>query len=127
MAFMHYLCCDQLTLSLQLPFHHGQCPLQYINQQCNLSVDLLLKVIFGSDHVVVSISYTDTIWWLCRHIKQKEKDVNVCLCQYDATDPDSACGERCLNVLTSTECTPGYCACDNYCKNQVFSSFTLRI
>ncbi|XP_038989167.1 histone-lysine N-methyltransferase ASHH1 isoform X1 [Phoenix dactylifera] len=55
-----------------------------------------------------------------KHIKQKEKDVNVCLCQYDVTDPDSACGERCLNVLTSTECTPGYCACDNYCKNQKF-------
>ncbi|KAF2284175.1 hypothetical protein GH714_019779 [Hevea brasiliensis] len=40
--------------------------------------------------------------------------------QIDASDPESACGERCLNVLTSTECTPGYCPSGVYCKNQRF-------
>ncbi|CAK9154171.1 unnamed protein product [Ilex paraguariensis] len=53
------------------------------------------------------------------HIKQREEDIAICECKYDAGDPDSACGESCLNVLTSTECTPGYCPCNDYCKNQV--------
>lgn len=57
-----------------------------------------------------------------KHKKQKEEDISVCVCQYDANDPDSACGERCLNVLTSTECTPGYCPCGNYCMNQKFQN-----
>jgi hypothetical protein len=34
-------------------------------------------------------------------------------------DPESPCGDRCLNFLTNTECTPGYCHCGVYCKNQV--------
>uniref|UniRef100_A0A1D1YKG6 Histone-lysine N-methyltransferase ASHH1 n=1 Tax=Anthurium amnicola TaxID=1678845 RepID=A0A1D1YKG6_9ARAE len=55
-----------------------------------------------------------------KHRKQKEEDIAVCVCQFDANDPDSACGETCLNVLTSTECTPGYCPCGVYCKNQKF-------
>ncbi|KAG5544386.1 hypothetical protein RHGRI_016964 [Rhododendron griersonianum] len=55
-----------------------------------------------------------------RHKKLKEEDIAICECKYDANDPDSACGERCLNVLTSTECTPGYCPCGDYCKNQRF-------
>eukprot|EP00268_Persea_americana_P040029 TRINITY_DN3970_c0_g1_i3.p1 TRINITY_DN3970_c0_g1~~TRINITY_DN3970_c0_g1_i3.p1 ORF type:complete len:497 (+),score=95.33 TRINITY_DN3970_c0_g1_i3:354-1844(+) len=55
-----------------------------------------------------------------KHKKQKEEDIAICVCRYDANDPDSACGERCLNVLTSTECTPGFCPCDIYCKNQRF-------
>uniref|UniRef100_A0A0D9W4Z1 Histone-lysine N-methyltransferase n=1 Tax=Leersia perrieri TaxID=77586 RepID=A0A0D9W4Z1_9ORYZ len=55
-----------------------------------------------------------------RHKRQKEEDIAVCECQYNLLDPDSACGERCLNVLTSTECTPGYCRCGVYCKNQRF-------
>ena len=54
-----------------------------------------------------------------RHIKQQEEDIAICECKYDANDPDSACGEACLNVLTSTECTPGYCRCGLFCKNQV--------
>lgn len=58
-----------------------------------------------------------------RPIKQNEDDIAVCECKYDANYPDSACGERCLNVLTSTECIPGYCPCGDYCKNQV----TLRL
>ncbi|XP_058088050.1 histone-lysine N-methyltransferase ASHH1 isoform X3 [Magnolia sinica] len=53
-----------------------------------------------------------------KHKKQKEEDMAICICQYDANHPDSACGDRCLNVLTSTECTPGYCPCDTHCKNQ---------
>ncbi|XP_057974619.1 histone-lysine N-methyltransferase ASHH1 [Malania oleifera] len=52
--------------------------------------------------------------------KQKEEDIAICECKYDANNLDSACGERCLNVLTSTECTPGYCPCGVYCKNQRF-------
>ncbi|XP_010537264.1 PREDICTED: histone-lysine N-methyltransferase ASHH1 [Tarenaya hassleriana] len=55
-----------------------------------------------------------------KHKKQKEEDIAICECKFDFGDPDSACGERCLNVLTSTECTPGYCPCGVYCKNQKF-------
>ncbi|XP_057490388.1 histone-lysine N-methyltransferase ASHH1-like isoform X1 [Actinidia eriantha] len=55
-----------------------------------------------------------------KHKKLKEEDIAICECKYDANDPDSACGERCLNVLTSTECTSGYCPCSDYCKNQRF-------
>ncbi|KAK9270236.1 hypothetical protein L1049_025813 [Liquidambar formosana] len=55
-----------------------------------------------------------------KHKKQKEEDIAICECRYDANNPDSACGERCLNLLTSTECTPGYCPCGFNCKNQRF-------
>lgn len=55
-----------------------------------------------------------------RHKRQKEEDIAVCECQYNLMDPDSACGERCWNVSTNTECTPGYCRCGVYCKNQRF-------
>ncbi|KAJ0976874.1 hypothetical protein J5N97_012348 [Dioscorea zingiberensis] len=55
-----------------------------------------------------------------KHKKQKEGDIAVCVCRFDANDPESACGGSCLNVLTSTECTPGFCPCGNYCKNQRF-------
>ncbi|XP_031499529.1 histone-lysine N-methyltransferase ASHH1-like isoform X2 [Nymphaea colorata] len=54
-----------------------------------------------------------------KHLKQKKQDIPICNCKYIADDPESACGERCLNVLTSTECTPGFCPCGEYCKNQV--------
>ncbi|KAJ1424978.1 SET domain [Sesbania bispinosa] len=54
------------------------------------------------------------------HKKQKEEDIAICECRYNADDPDSACGDGCLNVLTSTECTPGYCPCGIFCKNQKF-------
>lgn len=57
--------------------------------------------------------------FVLRHKKQKEEDIAICECKFDFGDLDSACGERCLNVLTSTECTPGYCPCGVYCKNQV--------
>ncbi|KAK3144771.1 hypothetical protein QOZ80_4AG0317660 [Eleusine coracana subsp. coracana] len=55
-----------------------------------------------------------------KHKRQKEEDIAVCECQYDILDPESPCGERCLNVHTNTECTPGYCRCGVYCKNQRF-------
>ncbi|ESQ27447.1 hypothetical protein EUTSA_v10018466mg [Eutrema salsugineum] len=55
-----------------------------------------------------------------KHKKQKEEDISICECKFDFGDPDSACGERCLNVITNTECTPGYCPCGVYCKNQKF-------
>ncbi|KAI3459787.1 hypothetical protein Pfo_016450 [Paulownia fortunei] len=55
-----------------------------------------------------------------KHKKLKEEDIAVCECKYDACNPESACGESCLNVLTSTECTPGYCHCGEHCRNQKF-------
>lgn len=60
-----------------------------------------------------------SFYCICRHIKQQEEDIAICECKYNADDPDSSCGETCLNVLTSTECTPGYCRCSLFCKNQV--------
>lgn len=59
------------------------------------------------------------LWLIHRHRKQKEEDIAICDCKLDPSDPDSACAERCLNVLTSTECTPTYCPCNFYCRNQV--------
>ncbi|KAL3507073.1 hypothetical protein ACH5RR_032455 [Cinchona calisaya] len=52
--------------------------------------------------------------------KLKDDDVAICLCKYDANYPESACGDRCLNVMTSTECTRGYCPCEDFCMNQRF-------
>ncbi|XP_049414812.1 histone-lysine N-methyltransferase ASHH1-like [Solanum stenotomum] len=54
------------------------------------------------------------------HKKLKEEDVVVCECKYGVNDPETACGERCLNVLTSTECTLGYCQNGENCRNQRF-------
>ncbi|KAG5585878.1 hypothetical protein H5410_046312, partial [Solanum commersonii] len=55
-----------------------------------------------------------------KHKKLKEEDVVVCECKYGVNDPETACGERCLNVLTSTECTLGYCQSGENCRNQRF-------
>ncbi|KAK1415043.1 hypothetical protein QVD17_30812 [Tagetes erecta] len=55
-----------------------------------------------------------------RQIKKKEEDIVVCECKLDPDKTELACGERCLNVLTNTECTPGYCPCGSYCQNQRF-------
>ncbi|KAF9602899.1 hypothetical protein IFM89_032639 [Coptis chinensis] len=55
-----------------------------------------------------------------KHKKQKEEDIATCDCIYDVRYPDSACGERCFNFLTSTECTPYCCPCGSFCKNQRF-------
>ncbi|KAF3625691.1 Histone-lysine N-methyltransferase ASHH1 [Capsicum annuum] len=55
-----------------------------------------------------------------RRKKLKEDDIAICECKYDASDPESACGERCLNSLTNIECTPGYCKCGETCRNQIF-------
>jgi hypothetical protein len=38
------------------------------------------------------------IFW--RHKRQTEEDIAVCECQYDILDPESPCGDRCLNLLT---------------------------
>ena len=53
--------------------------------------------------------------------KLKDDDVAICVYKYD--NPESACGEGCLNVMTSTECIHGHWPCQDYCKNQV--SFTI--
>ncbi|XP_021771552.1 histone-lysine N-methyltransferase ASHH1-like isoform X1 [Chenopodium quinoa] len=55
-----------------------------------------------------------------KHKKQKEEDIVICECKFNPSDPESACGDGCLNVHTSTECTPGYCPCGVVCKNQKF-------
>lgn len=55
-----------------------------------------------------------------KQIKKKEEDIAVCECKLDPGKTELACGERCLNVLTNTECTPGHCPCGTYCKNQRF-------
>ncbi|KAL2507248.1 Histone-lysine N-methyltransferase ASHH1 [Forsythia ovata] len=52
--------------------------------------------------------------------KLNEEDIAICECVYDGTNPESACGESCLNVLTITECTAGYCPCREHCRNQKF-------
>ncbi|XAR62255.1 Histone-lysine N-methyltransferase [Bertholletia excelsa] len=66
----------------------------------------------------IHICQNDFLGRKCK--KLKDEDIAICECKYDGNDPDSACGDRCLNVLTSTECTPGYCPCGDYCKNQRF-------
>ncbi|KAI4375491.1 hypothetical protein MLD38_013353 [Melastoma candidum] len=55
-----------------------------------------------------------------KHKKQKEEDIAICNCKFDVSDSESSCGEQCLNVLTSTECTTPYCPCGAYCNNQKF-------
>ncbi|KAL7587646.1 hypothetical protein Lser_V15G35670 [Lactuca serriola] len=55
-----------------------------------------------------------------QQIKKKDEDIAVCECKLDPGKTELACGERCLNVLTNTECTPGYCPCGTYCNNQRF-------
>ncbi|KAL6518311.1 hypothetical protein OROMI_034012 [Orobanche minor] len=55
--------------------------------------------------------------------KLKDEDIAICECKYDAWNPESSCGESCLNVLTNTECTPGYCLCGEHCRNQKFQKY----
>ncbi|MCD7451991.1 hypothetical protein HAX54_014601 [Datura stramonium] len=50
-----------------------------------------------------------------KHKKLKEEEIAICEC-----NTESACGEGCLNALTNTECTPGYCPCGETCINQRF-------
>jgi hypothetical protein len=52
-------------------------------------------------------------------VQQKDDDIAVCECQYKVDDPESACGELCLNSLTNTECTPCHCPSAEFCRNQV--------
>lgn len=47
--------------------------------------------------------------------KLREEEISICACE-----KNDECGVGCLNVITSTECTPGYCPCDASCKNQRF-------
>lgn len=44
----------------------------------------------------------------------------ICSCKVVKGDPESACGDCCLNFLTSNECSPGFCPCGEMCKNQRF-------
>lgn len=54
------------------------------------------------------------------HKQLAEDDIPICACKYVKAEPESACGDRCLNVLTSNECTPGFCPCGEFCRNQRF-------
>lgn len=65
------------------------------------------------------IVFIPTLSFSFRNKKLKEEDIVICECKYDVCNPESACGENCLNVLTNTECTPGYCLCGEFCRNQV--------
>ncbi|XP_049345479.1 histone-lysine N-methyltransferase ASHH1-like, partial [Solanum verrucosum] len=64
------------------------------------------------------ITQNEFIWR--KHKKPREEDIAICECKYDASDPNSACVGRCLNLLTNIECTPGYCPCGETCRNQRF-------
>lgn len=97
---------------------------------------IFLGGVSGHKYLVICISnlkfkYITSFLSIClvvvvgRHKTQTEEDIAICECKYDEHDPESACGERCLNVLTSTECTPGYCPCGVYCRNQVNLSLSL--
>ncbi|KAI5061501.1 hypothetical protein GOP47_0024006 [Adiantum capillus-veneris] len=54
------------------------------------------------------------------HKQLVDDDIPVCSCKLVKGDSESACGDRCLNFLTSNECTPGFCPCGETCKNQRF-------
>lgn len=36
----------------------------------------------------------------------EEEDIAICTCKVDPNNLESSCGERCLNILTSTEWNP---------------------
>ncbi|KAG6547384.1 hypothetical protein Mapa_010832 [Marchantia paleacea] len=55
-----------------------------------------------------------------KHKKQEESEITVCECVIEDDNPESACGDQCLNMMTCTECTPGYCPSDELCRNQRF-------
>ncbi|GAB4845175.1 hypothetical protein Ancab_038581 [Ancistrocladus abbreviatus] len=89
-------------------------------QSCQQSVICSLNQDRGIEGPMEYIHINQNEFSYRKHKRQREEDIAVCYCKYDNSDPDSACGERCLNVLTNTECTPGYCLCGAYCKNQKF-------
>ncbi|WMV36763.1 hypothetical protein MTR67_030148 [Solanum verrucosum] len=62
------------------------------------------------------ITQNEFIWR--KHKKPREEDIAISECKYDASDPNSACVGRCLNLLTNIECTPGYYPCGDTCRNQ---------
>lgn len=117
---------------------------EWISKNCNLLVCVMLLLRFGSpissfywlivchlpfNMIFFSIIYHGLLYGIYvflffnrRHKKLKEEDIAICECKYDSCNPDSACGESCLNALTSTECTPGYCRCGEHCRNQVRGS-----
>ncbi|XP_049414797.1 histone-lysine N-methyltransferase ASHH1-like [Solanum stenotomum] len=66
----------------------------------------------------IHITQNEFIWR--KHKKPREEDIAICECKYDASDPNSACVGRCLNLLTNIECTPGYCLCGDTCRIQRF-------
>ncbi|WMV36769.1 hypothetical protein MTR67_030154 [Solanum verrucosum] len=73
----------------------------------------------SSSHRAFLVRVTSPMW----HKKLREEDIAICECKYDASDPNSACVGRCLNLLTNIECTPGYCSCGDTCRNQAVVVF----
>lgn len=94
-----------------------------------LFLDLSCTCVFGLDFGLWTsfevVMYVCVCTFCRQQIKKKDEDIAVCECKLDPGKTELACGERCLNVLTNTECTPGYCPCGTYCNNQVHYNFLL--
>ncbi|XP_027774532.1 histone-lysine N-methyltransferase ASHH1-like [Solanum pennellii] len=84
------------------------------------SVEDKSNVVQLPEGVTPFIHITQNVFLRRKHKKLKEDDIAICQCKYDTSNPKSACVDRCLNVLTNTECTPGYCQCGDSCNNQMF-------
>ncbi|KAL2651329.1 hypothetical protein R1flu_019457 [Riccia fluitans] len=52
--------------------------------------------------------------------RQEEAEITVCECVIEQENPESPCGDQCLNMMTCTECTPGFCPSKDLCRNQRF-------
>lgn len=101
---------------------------------CSYSFKLLLESCVVEEisitiMIIHGLAFVSSRWWMIfslysRRHKLKEDDIAICECMYDGINPESACGETCLNVLTSIECTAGYCPCGEHCRNQVNINYT---
>lgn len=92
----------------------------YYSSQSHRQHDLFLLEVASCNNFFFACFMEFTFSFLnLRHKKLKEEDISICECKYDPCNPESACGESCLNLLTSTECTSGYCPCGEHCRNQV--------
>ncbi|KAM1005739.1 hypothetical protein ACFX1T_002602 [Malus domestica] len=97
---------------------HTHCEIDQIEEHCARQLLCLTEQRTGEEPRYTHIEQNEFLHR--RHKTQAEEDIAICECKYDENDPESACGERCLNVITNTECTPGHCPCGVYCKNQRF-------
>ncbi|KAK7343752.1 hypothetical protein VNO77_12764 [Canavalia gladiata] len=110
------------TLATRTAYREPSCSRKKSPLQCRrrLSNTTISQMDPHAEEMPHYVHINQNEFFMRRHKKQKEEDIAICECRYDADDPDSACGDSCLNVLTSTECTHGYCPCGILCKNQKF-------